>query len=177
MDKIDELITRVLKREGGDAYTNDPSDAGGPTKYGITLGALHNWRKAPVTAEDVRDLTEAEARMIYRKNYFPAGFEAIPEPILLELLFDYSVTSGRGAMVTAVQNVLKRLGKYSGPIDGDFGPKSRDALATVTNWAAMFYAVKCERYELTQRYIGRAPENAKYAIGWSNRNDQFEMQF
>ena len=39
-DKVSEMIERVLIREGRDTYTNDPSDAGGPTKWGITQGAL-----------------------------------------------------------------------------------------------------------------------------------------
>ena len=31
-----DLIDRIIKREGGDKETNDPKDAGGRTKYGIS---------------------------------------------------------------------------------------------------------------------------------------------
>jgi lysozyme family protein len=47
----------------------------------------------------VEQLTEAEAVRIYRAKYFPAAHEAIPEPVLLEELFDFGVNSGLGAAV------------------------------------------------------------------------------
>lgn len=173
-DLIDDLISRVIEREG--SYVDDPADRGGPTKYGITMATLYAWRKAPVSARDVEQLTADEARRIYRANYFPAGFERIPEPALLELVFDYGVNSGVGAAVRSLQTVLQRSGYYDGRIDGDFGPKSAAALAKVQNWTALFYAVKCERYELLLRYVGAAPAQARFAIGWSNRQDGFEMK-
>jgi lysozyme family protein len=171
-DLIGQLIAHVIKREGG--YVNDPSDAGGPTKYGITLATLHAYRNRAVSAEDVQMLSEEEAAQIYRTRYFPAGFEKIKDAGLLELLFDYGVLSGTGASVKALQTVLKRSKLYDGEIDGGFGPKSAEALGKVNNWAALFYAVKCERYELFMRYIGASPSQSKYAAGWSNRQDQFE---
>jgi lysozyme family protein len=173
-DRINDLIARVIKREGGSAYTNDPDDAGGPTKYGVTLATLHNYRKQAVSAADVQALTEAEAVQIYRSMYFPAGFEKIENDAVLEELFDYGVNSGPGASVSALQTVLKREGLYDGAIDGSFGPKSAAGLAKIKNWPALFYAIKCERYELLLRYIGRSPSQSKYAIGWANRLDTIE---
>jgi len=29
-------IDALIEREGGDKYTNDPNDSGGPTRWGIT---------------------------------------------------------------------------------------------------------------------------------------------
>lgn len=172
-DIIEDLITRVIQREGG--YVDNAADAGGPTKFGITLATLHEWRKSPVSAVDVEGMTELEARRIYRARYFTGtGFDQVKDPQLLELLFDYGVNSGVGAPAAALQTVLKREGLYAGPIDGDFGPNSRAALAKVTNWPALFYALKCERYELLLRYVGRRPDQAQFAIGWANRLDQFE---
>jgi lysozyme family protein len=176
-DVIDGLIDRVLKREGFDRFTNDAADAGGPTKYGITLATLYAWRGRPVGAHDVEQLGEAEARQIYRANYFPAGFEKIPEPALLEELFDFGVNSGPGAAVKALQTVLKeKCGYYAGVIDGGFGPQSHAALARVQNWTALFFAVKCERLELYLRSIGARPANARFAIGWANRADTIDMK-
>jgi len=174
-DLIDDLITDVLAKEGG--YVNDPADAGGPTKFGITLATLHDWRKAPVSAADVQSMGEEDARAIYRARYFPAGYEKIPDRSLLAFLFDFGVNSGPGAAVRALQTVMRRNGIYPHPIDGDFGPLSRAALTQVENWQALFYAVKCERYEMLLRYIGSRPENARFAVGWSNRQDQFEERF
>lgn len=170
----DELIARVIKREGGEQYTNNPADAGGPTKYGITLATLHQWRKMPVSAEDVQRLTEDEAVRIYRTNYFPSWFEIVREDIA-EMLFDYAVNAGVGGVAKAVQAVLQHWSLYDDKIDGAFGPKSQAALRLVTNWQAFFYAVKCERLELYLRQIGNRPDNYVFAAGWANRSDQFEL--
>lgn len=175
-DRIAEMIERVLIREGRDQYTNDPNDAGGPTKWGITQGALAKWRGHPVSAADVQALGKDEAVAIYRRDYM-APFETIEDPSLLELMFDFGVNHGPARAADALQTVLKRIGYYTGNIDGDFGPMSRAALAKVQNQAALFYAVKCERLEAYMRYAGRAPANVIYLGGWANRNDQFEKQF
>lgn len=169
-DKISEMIERVLVREGLDTYTNDPRDAGGPTKWGITQGALARWRGRPVSASDVRALGKDEAVAIYRRDYM-APFETIEDLSLLELMFDFGVNHGVGRAAEAMQTVLQRIGYYTDRIDGDFGPKSRAALAKVRNDAALFYAVKCERLEAYIRYAGRAPANVVYLGGWANRND------
>lgn len=175
MSALDDVIARVIVREGG--YVNDPNDAGGPTKYGITLATLHAWRNTPVGASDVQALTVTEASAIYKARFFPPGIEAINNPIVLEEIFDYGVNSGVGAVVKSLQTILQREGLYTAAIDGDFGPKSQAAAAQVANMAALFYALKCERYELEMRYIGSVPSQAKYAIGWANRNDQIELKF
>ncbi len=168
-DQIEALITRVIEREGG--YVNHPADAGGPTRYGITLAALHDWRRAPVGAADVQVLSEQEARDIYRDRYFvrPA-LDGVTDPAVLEFLFDYAVNSGPGAAVKALQTALGVTA------DGAFGPVSRAALAACTNMSALFYRLKAERYELLLRYVGREPSQAVFAQGWANRLDQFERR-
>lgn len=176
MDHVSELIARVIKREGGDVYTDDPDDAGGPTKFGVTQAVLAEWRGTPVTPFQVQCLGEAEAIQIYRKRYFPAGIEVCKDPAILEFHFDCGVNSDPETATMSLQAVLKRIGMYAGNIDGDFGPKAQAALASVRNTEALFYALKCERYELFMRYIGRSPTQAKYAAGWSHRQDQFEKQ-
>lgn len=175
-DKIGDMIERVLVREGRDTYTDDPRDAGGPTKWGITQAALAKWRGQPVTPFNVQTLTKAEAVEIYRRDYM-APFESIEDDSLLELIFDFAVNHGPGRAAEAMQTVLQRIGYYTDRIDGDFGSKSRAALAKVQNMAAFFYAVKCERLEAYMRYAGRAPANVVFLSGWANRNDQFERQF
>ena len=166
------LIDAVIQREGG--FVNDPDDRGGATKYGITLATLHDWRGTAVTAADVAALTIDEARAIYATKYFTRpGFDAVRDPALQEFLFDFAVNSGPGTATMALQTVLKQSGLYTGAIDGGFGPLSRAALAKVTNQPALFFAVKCERYELLLRDVGGRPVDAKYAAGWANRLDGF----
>ena len=167
MSSIDQLIDNVIAREGG--YVNNSADAGGPTKYGITLATLHDWRKTPVGASDVANMTMDEARAIYKANYFTKpGLDAVTDPQIQEFLFDYGINSGPGAAVKALQTAI------GVPADGGFGPVSRAALAKINNMQALFYRLKAERYELLLRYIGRDPRQAVFATGWANRLDQFE---
>lgn len=147
-DAIEGLITRVIAREGG--YVNHPSDRGGPTKYGITLGALSGSRRRAVTAADVEALTEGEARAIYRAEYF-RGLEKVTDPKVLEFLFDYSVNSGPGRSVKGLLVVL--------------GGRAIEAVDQGT----LFWPLVCERLDNYLRIIANDPSQAVFAAGWANR--------
>lgn len=164
---VASLIDRVIDREGG--YVDNPADRGGPTKYGITLATLYEWRGRLVGAFDVQMLSVDEARAIYRTKYFDdPGLDAVSDPGLQELLFDYAVNSGPTTAVKALQAALEV------PVDGVLGPVTRAALTKVTNQPALFYRVKAERYEALLRFVGVDPEQAAFVQGWANRLDQFE---
>lgn len=172
-DKVEALISRLIEREKG--YVNHPSDRGGPTNWGITQATLARWRKQPVTAFQVQALSQAEARLIYRDEYFGRpGFEAIADPELQELVFDFAVNSGPGAAAKALQTALRDMGLYRGQIDGGFGPQSQAALRACTNIPELYYRTKCERYELFLRYIGYDHNQADFATGWANRLDELQ---
>ena len=82
----DEIIDDILEAEGS-RYTNDPTDPGGPTKFGITLATLKRWRlrrdqRELVTAASVRALQPKEAREIYRHFYIvDPGFDLLPDEV------------------------------------------------------------------------------------------------
>ena len=63
----EQILDRVLLAEGG--YINHPADPGGCTNRGITKQTLAAWRGHVVTCEDIRNLTDSEAREIYRVRY------------------------------------------------------------------------------------------------------------
>lgn len=147
-DPIEDLISRVIEREGG--YVNHPSDRGGPTKYGITQDTLASWRTRFVMPAEVEAMTEDEARTIYRARYF-RGLEKITDPKTLEFLFDYSVHSGSGRAVKGVLIVL--------------GGKKLDEV----DHAALFWPLVCERFDNFMRIIARDPSQVVFAEGWANR--------
>ena len=62
MTRAEKFIRIVLLSEGGSKYTNDPKDAGGETKYGISKKAFPN--------VDIKNLTETDAIAIYKKMYY-----------------------------------------------------------------------------------------------------------
>ena len=159
-DAIDDLISKVIEREGG--YVNHALDRGGPTNWGITQGALSDWRGTPATDFHVRTLSQAEARLIYRQRYFK-GLEGVTDPKVLEFLFDYAVNSGTGRALKALQSVI------GATPDGAWGPKSAAALKAVPDQAALYWPLVCERLDNFLRIISRDPSQAVFAAGWANR--------
>ena len=89
-DVFERAFKKVLKLEGGSKYLKD--DAGrGPTKYGINQTANPD--------VDIKNLTEDQAREIYRKRYWNAiGGDALAakNPQLAIIAFDASVNQGPG---------------------------------------------------------------------------------
>src|SRR5947209_4926528 len=99
-----ESIRRLLVSEGG--YVNHPSDPGGPTNFGITLGEYRRYVKADAIAADVRAMKVEEAKAIYRAKYWdavrgddlPAGVDYC--------VFDCAVNSGTARAAKVLQRVL-----------------------------------------------------------------------
>lgn len=132
---VDSIINGIIAREG-DAYTNDPSDAGGPTKYGITLTALARARGAPVVAADVEMLSRNEAFATYEWLYVTKpGFDRLVSvsPAIGEELIDMGVNMGPAIATLLLQRLLNALNneeRLFGDIkaDGDCGPATLEAL-------------------------------------------------
>ena len=83
-DNFERAIAFVLKWEGG--YVNDPKDPGGETKYGIS-------KRAHPTL-DIKSLTEAQAKEIYRTDYWQAANCHVLEWPLCLVVFDTAVNMG-----------------------------------------------------------------------------------
>lgn len=167
---MSDVIDDLLRREGS-AYTNRPSDRGGPTKFGITLATLAAWRKATVTAWDVEHLQEQEARDIYRVTYVaPWGF--ISSPRLREFLIDSGVNHGVHKAAMLLQRALGVLD------DGDIGPATRAALANLDG-ETLRLRVIAERMKLYGRIVGDEAKTDGEATqadninGWLNRLAEF----
>lgn len=95
MADFDKAIPDILAHEGGDRYTNRPHDRGGPTKYGITQRTLAASRGHPVTPDEVKALTEPEARVIYRAWYWEKCWcDQIQNQIVATKIFDIAVNLG-----------------------------------------------------------------------------------
>jgi lysozyme family protein len=97
-------LTETLKWEGG--YSNHPADPGGPTNFGITIGDYRRYVKPDATAADVRAMTIAEAKAIYRRRYWDAmRCDELPAGVD-HCVFDYAVNSGTGRAPKVVQRCL-----------------------------------------------------------------------
>ena len=161
----DDIIDDIIRREGN-AYTNDPVDRGGPTKYGITQRTLAEYRNRPVSPEEVASLTAQEARDIYLKRYV-RPFERIGLiGHLLALLVDCAVNSG-------VQRAIRWLQQAAGLVsDGVIGPKTQHA-ANTQHWRKLYVGVLAQRYaHYASLAAGNTGQN-KFIRGWVNRANEF----
>ena len=83
-DDFERAIAFVIKHEGG--YVNNPNYTGGETNYGIS--------KRAYPAQDIKNLTEADAKAIYKKDYWEkCDCDALPWPMNLAVL-DAAVNCG-----------------------------------------------------------------------------------
>jgi len=119
-DTFTDALQIVLSWEGG--YGDDFRDPGGATNFGITFKTLSDWRKKPITKQDVIDLRMDEASEIYKALYWgPAYCDKLPDALAIAV-FDCSVNQG-------VDRAKKLLQAALGvPQDGKFGPQTFAAI-------------------------------------------------
>jgi lysozyme family protein len=147
----DTWLSAVLRREGWPAFTDHPADKGGPTKGGITLTTLTAWRtflRRPLpTVDDLRDLSETEARDIYRHWYLEPWFW-LGDDDLVSLCADWHVTSGPTHPTRAIQAFLGVV------VDGVLGPKTVRAYAAraLHNDRAFLHALYCHVWQARLRF-------------------------
>ena len=148
----------VLQREGWGTYTDDPHDAGGPTRWGVTLAALEEHRGKPCTAADVEALSENEALAIYRGNYWDAvgadGLTAGPDL----MSFDAAVNQGPGRAARFLQSAV------GATIDGIVGAQT---LAAANAWSADALVDRLKQTRMAAYWD--APGWNEYGRGWANR--------
>lgn len=156
MADFSEAIVKTLAREGGAKYTDDPNDPGGATKYGISQRAYPNI--------DIKNLTEAEAREIYKRDYWDRiRADEIKDQLIAENIFDTAVNMG-----VRTASRLAQLAAEIEPVDGIIGSKSLQKLNSVNRelFIAKFIIVKIARYA---SICNKRPESRKFLLGWINR--------
>ena len=117
MKSFDEIVEQVLEHEGG--YVNDPNDLGGETNWGIT--------KRFYPELDIKHLTRAKAKDIYRRDYWDRNnVESLPQE-LWHIYFDMCVNMGKRTAVKVLQRAANSMSKGL-TIDGGLGPNTIKAL-------------------------------------------------
>jgi lysozyme family protein len=102
---FDACMPFIFKAEGG--YSDNPADPGGPTNFGITLATLRAYEGDPnLAADDVKKLTPAMAKEIYRTAYWNRmQCGELPPGLDLEV-FDFGVNSGPAESVKTLQKIV-----------------------------------------------------------------------
>ncbi len=155
----DAIIDGILQREGL-TYTDNPSDAGGPTKGGITLSTLAAWRGHAVTAADVEQLGADEIAQIYDCEYV-RPFEWIADARLQVAAVDFGVNSGVVTALKALQRVLDVVD------DGHVGAVTKAALAAQQGRARhLTNELLVERIKVEEDDIARRAGDRQFEHGW-----------
>ena len=96
-DNYDSCLSFVLTWEGGNKFTNDPKDPGGPTRYGVTQAVYDAYRQRhDLPKRTVYMIDPVEVSTIYHDEYWaPIGCDSLPTGVDL-LAFDIGVNSGLG---------------------------------------------------------------------------------
>jgi lysozyme family protein len=172
---FDNNIATVLKSEGG--FTKDPKDQGNyyngvliGTNRGITPGAYYAaYKRVPSTAE-IAALTPAQAKGIYKKNYWDkiAGDQLANDSVAL-LMLDTIVNSG-----------ASQLSMFRKAANGIAGKKiMQESASAITGTEAglinalpqdkYFALLKATREAFYKKLVQKKPSNAKFLQGWLNR--------
>lgn len=105
-ETLEEALDKhIFPDEGG--YTNHPSDPGGPTNWGITIGDARTYWNPNATAADVRRMPKEVAYDIYRKRYAEVlQYDRLPAGVDYAIL-DYGINSGVSRAAKVLQRILK----------------------------------------------------------------------
>lgn len=174
---VDKIAEEIVEREGG--YVNDPSDPGGATKHGVTIGTMKGLRMdlnhdGRVDIYDVKLVTPALAKQIYLEHYYrKPGIDKLPEEIQASV-FDMYVNSGSNAI-----KILQRM-VGTNP-DGALGPITYAAtkkFCELNKNASDLYGIARRNYYYS--LADARPASRKYAKrrdggkgGWIVRAEEF----
>lgn len=171
---IERELDLLVKREGG--YSNNPSDAGGETMYGITVAvARENGYMGPM-----KDMPLFVAKDIYRRKYWTGPrFDKVAalSPAIAAEMFDTGVNMGTAKAGEFLQMALNAFNlqatKYDDLLeDGDIGGKSLDALTAFLRWRGaegervMVRTLNCLQGARYVELSRRRAANEDFVYGW-----------
>ncbi|KAK1548652.1 hypothetical protein Q3G72_006247 [Acer saccharum] len=162
MAVLELALIYVLQNEGN-TYVNDPLDHGGPTRYGITQGALSVYLGRPASVQDVQNLTPTMVQDLYRRNYWtPIKADQIQNQQVATVLLDMAVLCGPSAGVKMLQTAVGAVA------DGVMGPLTL-ALVNQADPGKILAAMSLRACSYFSAIAVRDPTQAKFLPGWQMR--------
>lgn len=168
---FDEFFKRAVEHEGK-VVEDVPGDAGGPTKWGITIGRLATRKgvKLPRRGSKAWDalkaelyaLTEAQIRDFYKRDYWDVVRADNLPPGIAYCVADYGLNSGPSRAIKALQMLCGN--KQTGRMDDE---TIREAHAFDRVELIMLYQE--ERARFLNAIVSNRPNQRKFLKGWMNR--------
>lgn len=181
---LDTQIEDLINREGD--YSNDPADAGGETKFGVTKREAIKFGYTG----DMRDFPRTLARAYYRKKCWEEpGYSRVNDyfPLLADKLLDFGVNAGTQTASKALQDCLNVLndGGTIYPdlvVDGNIGPATLYALDAYLRKRkgeggekVLMFMVAAQQ---SVHYIDIAkarPQNERFMYGWQSQRALYDV--
>lgn len=174
----EDIISRVIVEEGGSKLTDDASDSGGITRFGITVPGYTDYlrdisgnAKARAIAADIEALTEDNARSFYRWLMVHTKICRIPNEDVRQVVFDAAVNIGATQPIRWLQLALNLKA------DGIIGPVTLTAVPHLDGERlcrlflveqALFYG-RLVSGNLTDADHDGIPDKLEDLNGWLNR--------
>lgn len=162
-ENFDKSLALILKHEG--LYVDHPQDPGGATMKGITLATFTDFKGRAISKEELRAISDADVRAIYKSRYWDAVRADELKPGVDLLAFDMAVNKGVGRAAKLMQ---RAAGVAE---DGALGPKSMAAINALD--AADFIAKVSEARRDFYKSLKTFPTFGK---GWLRRVDETEKE-
>ena len=177
MDRFEKIFDYLLKVEGG--YSNDESDKGGKTKYGI----IEEEAKEFGYKGDMQDLTMDFAKNIYLKKYYLGNkLDKVANNKVALSICDWAVNSGKNGIKNA-QIAINQLINANLDADGIIGNKTLEALNATDpdkflevyhNLQRIYYRSKVADDKTQERFLtgwlNRVKEKEEYLRDWDKEN-------
>lgn len=156
---FEACLRQVLRHEGG--WSDHPDDPGGATMKGVTLATYRQFKGREASKVELRAISDAELRAIYRRGYWdrvrgddlPAGLDLVA--------FDGAVNSGPAQGAKWLQRALGVAD------DGVVGPVTLAAARAADRPAAIRDA--CAR---RMAFLRGLAAFAVFGRGWTRRVDE-----
>lgn len=162
MGNFEKAVQVVLQHEGS-KYTNRSNDAGGPTKFGITLATLAEYLGRECTPLDVEALTVELATSIYKKLYWDKmNLDSVYDPSVALCLFDQGVLQGQETVIFKIQGLV---GVH---VDGNLGPMTAQAINKEPGQKLAFRFIRADLQKYTQIAIQKQNQ-FEFLAGWDDR--------
>ena len=168
MAQIKPALVKLFGVEGG--YVNDPDDAGGETKYGISTRSYPN--------EDIKHLTLERAAQIYERDFWnPLRLSDVQNQVIAEEVFDTAVNCGSGTGARILQEAVN-LTNHPAPdiaVDGNVGPATIAAVNGHKSPRTLYKALNGLQFMRYWDIIKARPEQEKFVRSWLSRVFEAEV--
>jgi lysozyme family protein len=168
MNEFFERAFVYLFQNEGSTFTDDPSDSGGPTKFGVTQKAYEHWLGHSVDVSEIKNMSLDMAKQFYFECYWKAvSCDKLTSLAISTAIFDSAVLYGIANAALMAQKAANSLG-CTLKIDGILGDKSTESLNSLgdEDFIRAFSAMVFARIEWI---VQVNPKNEKYRDGWVNR--------